>query len=790
MKRFKVKWRSKRFVALTSALLLVCVWYYLALPDTLFHDPYSTVLEASDGSLLSASIAGDGQWRFPEGDTVHHKFATALVAFEDKRFFNHVGFDPIAIGKALQQNIRSGKVVRGGSTITMQLIRLSRKGQPRTVLEKLYELILATRVELRYSKQEILQLYAAHAPFGGNVVGLNAACWRYFGRSEKQLSWAEASLLAVLPNSPSMIHPGKNREALSRKRNALLDRLKELGAIDELTCALSKEEPIPQEPLSLPRHARHLLVRAQKEGRAGTVIRTTIDHQLQERVEDLLSTYHERYKGNQIHNGCAIVADVVTGSVLAYVGNVSSDRREGSEVDVVTAPRSTGSILKPFLYAASLDDGLILPQTLLPDIPAYLNGFTPRNFSHAYDGAVSAGDALIRSLNIPSVFLLRDYRYERFHHLMKKAGMTTLTRTPDHYGLSIILGGAEGSLWDVAGMYASMARTANEYFERPGKNKYSKSDFHPLTYTRVEEEEAPVLEESSYFSAGAIYQTFDVLKELYRPGEQSGWRHFQSSRNIAWKTGTSFGFRDAWAVGVTPRYVVGVWFGNADGEGRPGLTGVEVAAPPMFSIFSQLSDYTWFRQPTTELTQVAVCRQSGMRSTADCGQVDTLFVTSGGLTSGQCQYHQRIHLSSDGNYRVNSSCADLTKTRSTSWFILPAVQEYYYRSKVLSYKPAPPLKSGCLGAAEVRSMDLVYPKSGARIFIPREISGAKGSAVLQLAHRNPDATVFWYLNDEYLGSTRTTHQMAVSPPAGKQKLLIIDDAGNSLEDHFEILSGL
>jgi penicillin-binding protein 1C len=344
------------------ALLAISAAYYLCLPQELFNDQYSPVLLARNGELLSASIAADGQWRFPKSDTISDKFVEALIAFEDKRFRDHPGVDVFSIGRAISQNISKRKVVSGASTISMQVIRLSRKGNSRTLYEKLLEIVLATRLELRYSKNEILSLYAAHAPFGGNVVGLEAACWRYFGNSSKELSWAEAALLAVLPNAPALIHPGRNRAELKAKRDRLLDKLVLFGKIDELSCALAKEEPVPEIPFALPQHARHLLVRGVKDGHINKKITSTVDFALQHRTEQIVQDHHDRLKSNRIYNIAALVIDVQTGEVLSYVGNAGFDKKHGNDVDVITAARSTGSILKPFLYAAMLDDGKMFLQ--------------------------------------------------------------------------------------------------------------------------------------------------------------------------------------------------------------------------------------------------------------------------------------------------------------------------------------------------------------------------------------------------------------------------------------------
>jgi len=745
------------------------------------------VLEDRTGKLLGATIATDGQWRFPEGEVVPDKFKTALIVFEDKRFYSHPGVDVLSLGRATQQNLSAGKIISGGSTITMQVIRLSRNNS-RTFFEKLIEMILATRLEWRYSKEEILSLYAAHAPFGGNVVGLEAACWRYFGRDAAELSWSEAALLAVLPNNPSLIHPGKNRDALKSKRDRLLKRLLVVGKMDSLTYELALTEPIPDHPIALPRLAPHLLSRLLKEGYSGKRVVASIDRTMQERVTQLVSYHHERLKGNRVFNAAALVVEVKTGRAVAYVGNTNAGATRGEAVDIITARRSTGSILKPLLYAAMLDEGKILPATLQPDVPTLINGFAPRNFSKEYDGAVAANQALIRSLNIPAVHQLRDYRYEKFYDLLQHTGLTTLNQPADHYGLSLILGGAEGTLWEITGLYASMARTLNNFFQSPGSNRYNKSDFHSPLYKLSDSTRYVGIESSSWLSAAAIYLTFNALQEVYRPGEETGWRMFHSSKRIAWKTGTSHGLRDAWAVGVNGEYAVGVWVGNADGEGRPGLTGTESASPLMFDIFGQLPGNSWFLTPQHELHEVEVCSRSGMRATELCEAREKQLVTRSGLQSGVCRYDQRIHLSADKHYRVHADCESVTQMITEARFVLPPVQEYYYKTKNLSYKTLPPLRSDCANPAAVASMDMIYPQRDARIFIPRQLDGQQGSALFEATHRQPGAIIYWHLDGAFMASTRGTHRVAVAPTAGKHKLTLVDEAGNIVEQMFSVIS--
>mgnify|MGYP002301116451 CR=1 FL=1 len=460
--------------------LLIGTVLHLTAPRTLFPEACSTLLYSSDGQLLGARIAPDGQWRFPPADSLPGKFVTCLLTYEDKRFFRHPGVDPVAIVRAMRINLSRGKVVSGGSTITMQLARIARGNRDRTLYEKMVETGYALLLETAFDKHQILNLYASHAPFGGNVIGIETAAWRYFGRSAADLSWAESATLAVLPNSPALIHPGRNRARLKAKRDKLLTALKERGILDETEYGLSLLEPLPEAPVPLPDEAPHLLERLAADA-PGTRITTSVNRMLQRQTQEIVNRYARDYASNHIHNLAALIADAETGEVLAYAGNVTfkADARKGNQVDIITSPRSTGSILKPFLYAAMLHDGQLLPGTLVSDVPLNLNGFSPQNYNKTFYGAVPAHRAIERSLNVPLVRMLSAYNTGRFMSLLKKAGMTTLRFSEEHYGASLILGGAEGTLWDLTGMYASLARTLAHY--RTYNGRYDPADIHPLT---------------------------------------------------------------------------------------------------------------------------------------------------------------------------------------------------------------------------------------------------------------------------------------------------------------------
>jgi penicillin-binding protein 1C len=716
--------RRRKVVILILLGVLFAGWL-CCLPEDLFKGtPYSTVVTDRGGELLGARIADDGQWRFPPCDTVPQRYADALIQFEDKHFRWHPGVDPLALGRAVFSNLKAGHVVSGGSTITMQVIRLSRNRE-RTLWQKTVEAVQATRLELRCSKEEILALYASHAPFGGNVVGLDAAAWRYFGRPADQLSWAESATLAVLPNAPSSIHPGKGRDRLLEKRNHLLEKLHQRGYLDASTLESALEEPLPDAPYPLPNLARHF-VEAQPHGQE---TRTGIDIHLQRQVEAAMDRWSDELALTGAADLAAVVLDIRSGETIAYVGNASPTRmRTGSEVDIAAAPRSTGSILKPFLYCAALQDGTILPRTLLADTPVNLNGFTPQNFDLRFHGAVPAAEALARSLNVPAVHLLRAYGAPRFLDVLREAGLSTLDKSASHYGLSLILGGAEGTLADITRAYAGMVRS------------YEGLDVDTPFRDRI-----------------ALWYTFEALKEVNRPDEID-WKLIRSVRKAAWKTGTSYGFRDAWAVGVTPDYAVGVWCGNADGHGVAGMTGAKTAGPVLFDLLNLLPPSAdWFDPPREGGVFLDVCKASGMLRSQECPDFESIRLPKRAAESDACPYHK------GGTFR------------------LPPAMEWFYKDWHPEYQVVP--------SKDATQLAFIYPEAGSILTLPRQLDGSSPGAVFQAVHRDPDATLYWHLDDTYLGQTRFLHEMRLSPSPGKHTVTVVDGDGQSVSVGFTVASG-
>ena len=747
-------------------LAFLVTGYIFCLPRHLFHVPYSTVVTDRNEELLGARIASDGQWRFPPRNTTPEKIKECLITFEDKHFYHHWGVNPFAIGRAFYQNVKNKRIVSGGSTLTMQTIRLARN-ESRTFREKLIEMIWATRLEFRASKEEILSMYISHAPFGGNVVGLDAAAWRYFGHSADDLSWAESAMLAVLPNAPAMIHLSKGRKTLLDKRNRLLKQLLEKKTIDSSTYELAISEPLPDEPHPLPQIAPYLVSRFYQE-RNGEYSRSTINKGIQTQVEDLAERWSNEFGRSDIRNLAILVIDIPSNQVVAYCGNVHFDQKQGgNQVDVIQAPRSTGSILKPFLYYAMLQEGSLLPDMLLPDVPVNINGFTPQNFSMQFEGAVPASEALARSLNIPAVTMLQRYGVPKFHSFLQQIGLKTINRSSSHYGLSLILGGAEATLWDVTNAYAMMGRSLLQLPQR--------SCSLLLPTSRITESTDP-------FQPGAVWQTFDALKEVNRP-EEIDWKSIPSMQTIAWKTGTSYGFRDAWAVGVTPRYAVGVWVGNATGEGKPGLVGAQTAGPVLFDIFNLLPASSWFTRPTGIFVEAEVCRKSGHLKGRFCDETDTLLVLPAGLRTEACPYHHLVTLSADESQRIYENCANTEPTLQKSWFTLPPVWEWYYKQHHPEYKPLPPFKAGC-GEDTFQPMQFIYPPMNARIKLPKQLDGSKGFLTVELAHNNPNATVFWHLDETYQAQTQDFHKISLQPAAGKHSLTAVDGEGNTISTTF------
>lgn len=784
------------FFSVISVLLAL---QFSPLSSSLTHTPYATLLLARDGSLMGAGIAADQQWRFAPVESIPDKYKKSLLLFEDQHFYRHPGINPLAIARALQGNIRTGKVTSGGSTISMQLARLLRQAEyqqhnkklpPRNITSKLLEACSALQLEWRFSKDELLIHYASHAPFGGNIVGLRAAAWRYFGRAPEYLSWAESALLAVLPNSPALIHPGRQRDLLKQKRDRLLQRLHAKQYFSDLDLQLALIEPLPDRPQALPQLAPHLLSTLKKQNTVQHVFHSSIDPVIQRIAAQVAERHSLRLANEGVNNIALLLIDHERMETLAYVGNQAwqKQHRYAPDLDLVQRPRSTGSILKPLLYGLMLQEGELAPTSLIPDIPTQFGGYSPKNYDRSFRGAVPAQFALAHSLNIPAVRMLRDYGIGRLQENLQAMGMTTLFRPADDYGLTLILGGAEGTLWDLTGIYARVAASARDgNINQPVPTLLLKKEAVLKNKTSPQEKTPSI---KPVIQQGAAWLTLQALIDVARPGNDNYWRDFSGSQTIAWKTGTSYGLRDAWAIGSNGRYTLGVWVGNAGGEPASFISGQSSAAPILFDVFDALPSVNWFAKPAQALKTISVCKDDGYLTGGQCESVDMEIPTTSHFAK-VTKHHRLIHLDNNEQFRVHSRCETVSNMQARNWFVLPPIQEFYWRQHHSEYKSLPPWRSDCLRdllqVDEDQPIELVYPNEESRIYIPMDLDGKRGRVVLKAIHRNPAAQLYWHLDDEFLGETKIFHEREAALEPGLHTLLIVDKQGYRMERRFRVI---
>ncbi len=746
-----------------TATACTAVYFLVPPPRPLFEPDYSTLVLDRNGQLLRAFLNGRQQWCFPPDSSlpIPVKLRAAVLHFEDRRFDSHPGVDPFALARAVYQNTVAWSVKSGASTLTMQVARLMRP-KPRTYVNKALETLLALKIERYRTKDEILRLYLDHAPYGGNIVGYQAATRRYFRKPPDELTWSEAAALAVLPNAPGLVSPTADPRRLLKKRNRLLAELQSAGYFDTETLNLARAEPVPTRVHAFSVLAPHLC-RLVKRDHPGRRITTTIDAELQRGLEATVDRYLEGLEHLGIGNGAALLAETGSGNVRAYVGSRGffSAEHEG-QVDGVIAPRSSGSLLKPFLYARSIDEGLILPQTLVKDVPTFFRGFSPSNADEAYEGLVRADDALVKSLNVPAVRLLRRYGVFNFHRFLHDAGLSTLVRRADDYGLPLILGGAEVTLWDMARLFRSLGRG--------GRNE-------SLRYLQ---EQKPVTPPASLFSEGAAFLALEALRKVRRPGVEYYWRHYREQWPLAWKTGTSYGRRDAWALGVNPQWTIAVWVGNFSGEGNPAMSGAQTAGPLLFDIFNRVPkdlDRAWFARPDAELSTVTLCVDSGRPVNPYCSRPIQARATRHGRPMERCSYHRSIVLNRIGNRQVCSLCwkqGDYKLARQT---VYPSDVVQYLRARGQVLQDPPPHNANCPGQPATRPLQLVYPTSDSRLQVGRDLNGVRQKIVLRAAHTDRKRVIFWYVNSRYLGRTVDRHRLPVALAPGVQDLEVVDSRG-------------
>ena len=745
-----------------AALLAILYLVWIIRPVTpVFPQDYSRLVFDQKGRLLRAFLTTDEQYRFPpENLVISEKYKQALLVCEDKRFYRHPGVDPLALMNALGANLRAGHVVRGGSTLTMQVARLA-DPKSRTVFNKIRECIQAFRYTVHYSKDEVIVLYASHVPMGGNIVGIHSASWYYFNKPLSELTWAEAALFVVLPNSPGLINLEKDRQQLLSKRDVLLHKLYDQGLLSELDYQLACDEPLPQPVSRLPFDAPHFTLYAANRA-PSDLVNTTLDYNIQEQVEGLVYQHHKMLMNDGIANISVLVVETATGKVRAYAGSQNFlDEANQGQVDGVQAPRSTGSLLKPFLAAKALDRGPYTIHSVIKDIPTFYGTFYPQNASKTYLGLATMQDMLISSLNVPAVRLLNTYGIRDFYFFLQRAGFEHLFRSPESYGLPLILGGAEASLWELVRLYLCLGNL--------GQSR-----------SLVIDQSASGATGERLFSAGSAWQVLETLKHLNRPGYEYYWDKFTNQVPVAWKTGTSYGQKDGWAIGVNQQWTIGVWVGNFTGEGNARNSGASCSAPLMFDLFNSLTDRdkpAWFTKPESDLVRMDCCRQSGYPAGPDCPDVVSVERPAAAFTPGFCPYHHKYLVDTATGMEVCSLCWSGKETRDTTLFIVPPVVKDILEKRGQVCADIPQHAENCPLSHDNSRLELVYPLDGIRIFVPRDIDGELEKVVFSAKHHQPHTRIFWYLDGSYLQDTLQNHEFPYPVAPGRHRLTIQDEDG-------------
>lgn len=724
-------------IKISLAICFLSLCFYIGLvyfsfdSKDLFKGTYSKVLLDKNKEILSVFLDANEQWHL-ESDFIPQKLKSAVILYEDKNFYSHYGVDFLALIRAFINNLFSSKR-SGASTISMQTIKLLEQNK-RTYFNKFNEIIKAFALESAYEKDEILKLYLNNAPYGGNLVGVASAGLFYFEKDLKDLTWSEAALLAVLPNNPGLINLEKNKDKLLKKRNALLDRLFEKGYFSKDILTLAKAEKLPSFKARknlAPHLARRLLADKEK-------IVSSIDKKIQIKFEEKAKEYSYKLQQKGIKNLAILLADTKTNKVLAYVGsNDFYDFASFGQVDGVIAKRSVGSTLKPLLFAFAIDEGLIVPESLMLDVPTFFSNFAPQNANKKYHGLISAKESLQKSLNIPFVSLLAEYGYEKFFYKLKDI-LSFEDENFKKYGLSLILGTKELSLEDMVKIYLGLGNYGN---------------FKELLY----EENTFTKKDKKLISDGASFLTLQTLKDL----DRAGLRQYDFNTIISWKTGTSYGRKDAWAIGTSPKYTLGVWVGNFNGEANANLYGVSIAGELFFELLALLEGVNLEFEKPSDLVTIKIENQTGYRYDYKFDFKEVLYPQSANVLRTS-PFLKEVFIYK--NKEVDSLDENFIHAKKKIVLNLPSTAQAFFakeRQNLQNYN---------------QNLKIIYPLNNLNIILPKDL---KGSQKLLIKLTNPrKEKLFWYLNQELIFEGKE-ESLALNLKKGKYTLNIISENGQS-----------
>lgn len=736
----------------------------LALSDVFFpfriEPAYTQEIRASDGALLHAFLTTDDKWRYHTSlSDIPAELKRAFLLKEDRYFYQHPGINPAAIFRALLNNLRTGRRTSGASTVTMQLVRLVRP-RPRTYTNKLVEMLLALRLELHYSKHEILERYLNLVPYGSNIEGVRSAARVYFDRELPNLSPAEATILTVIPNRPTSLRPGPELEALRIARNAWLNRFHKMGLWDRAELAAALSEPIQLIRHPAPQQAPHLSYRLRRAHPYTNVITTTLKPQLQARTESLTAAYIRQIRHLGVTNASVIVIDNATRSVLVYVGSADySAARDGGQVDGIQAVRSPGSALKPLLYALAFDDGIAVPASRLLDIPTSFRGYNPENYDGDFRGPVTAKFALANSLNVPAVALLSNVGVNRFTQALIAARFDQIRADANKLGLSVILGGCGVRLQELTALYCAFANLGV---------------WKPLQYT------LPNVSTDSLqlISPMAAVILTDILDDITRPDLPNNADNAPSLPKLAWKTGTSYGRRDAWAIGYNEQYTIGVWCGNFSGIGSPVIAGADVATPLLFRIANAI-DRASFRRPVRPDSIVVptrvVCAETGLPPDTFCTSLVRDAYIPQVSPSVRCAHRRWVWLSEDASMTYCSEClpSDRPTHRVLADDLPPELLAWYYANGRTDNLP-PPHNPACRHAVTEGLLAITSPESGASYYIEK---GHPTRLALTATAPYDVSKLYWFVNNQFQGNAQPGQSFFIQPDTGRVSITVSDDRG-------------
>ncbi len=761
--RFPSQLRRVLLAVFAFLLVVVAIDRLFPLPQEKLNPPSSTLLLDKDGNLLRAFLAPDEMWRLRvESGEISPLLKNATLAYEDRHFRYHPGVNPISIVRAAVANVRAGKVVQGGSTITMQVARLI-EPKERTIGGKLIEVWRAFQLEAHYSKDEILTYYFNLAPYGGNLVGVGAAARVYFNKPPDKLSPGEAALLAAIPNSPNRNRPDVSSTSATKARDKVLRLMRERGVISDEVLAQATAEPVPERRFDLPFEAPHLAEYLRGKYQRSEKLESTIDRNLQNLAETKLQEFLRPLVSRGITNGAVVIIDNRNQAVRALVGSQEFFASSGSgQVNGAMGLRSPGSALKPFVYTLAIGNGLVSPRSLLFDVPVDYSGYKPVNYDEQFNGAVTVEDALIRSLNVPAVNMTAKLGGETFYTALKQGGISSLNKSWAKYGLPLALGGCEVSLLELTNLYATLAN-GGKY--RP----------YRLLSTEAESEGKAIFDE------GAAYIITEILSQLRRPELPTVWDAATNMPKVAWKTGTSLGKRDAWSIGYTPAFTVGVWVGNFDGKGNPSIVGAEVAAPILFSMFEALAaqeEARWFVQPNS-VGMRQVCATSGMPATERCAAtVDEMFI-EGISPNLPCTMHELILVDGATGERLCNHCRDGHKIAErviTHW---PTQISTWMERNGFQVERIPEHNMHCALIGTGDAPMIVSPADNSQFKIRDGVKLDYQKILLDASVSNDTHTIYWFLNRKLIFTGDPSERVFITPTPGAHTLICMDDAGRS-----------